>query len=112
MPQITTRVSIAAGAVNDNLLKDSQFEFLPYDASLEFGINGDAAGQEVIVDVMSGQDILAESMPLNSQARSPVYPDDFSLTDVAAAGERLKVRARNTGAGAHIVFTTVRITPL
>jgi len=112
MPIITTRVSIAAGTVNDNLLSNSQFEFLPYDASLEFGINGDAAGQEVIVDVYSGQDVLAESMPLNSQARFPVYPDDYSLTDVAAAGERLKVRARNTGAGAHVVFTAVRVTPI
>lgn len=112
MPIITTRVSIAAGAVNDNLLANSQFEFLPYDASLEFGINGDANGQEVIVDVYSGQDVLAESMPLNSQARFPVYPDDYSLTDAAAAGERLKVRARNTGAGAHVVFTAVRVTPL
>jgi len=112
MPIITTRVSIAAGTVNDNLLSNSQFEFLPYDASLEFGINGDANGQEVIVDVYSGQDVLAESMPLNSQARAPVYPDDFDLTDVAAAGERLKIRARNTGAGTHVVFTAVRITPL
>lgn len=112
MPVIQTRTSVAAGAVNDNLLANSQFEFLPYDASLEFGINGDANGQEVIVDVYSGQDVLAESMPLNAQARAPVYPDDYSLTDVAAAGERLKIRARNTGAGAHIVFVSVRVTPI
>lgn len=112
MPIIQTRTSLLTATVNDNLLANSQFEFLPYDAQLEFGINGDAAGQEVIVDVYSGQDVLAESMPLNAQARAPVYPDDFTLTDVAAAGERLKIRARNTGAGTHVVFVAVRITPL
>lgn len=112
MPIITNRQSIGAGVVVDNLLANSQFEFLPYDAQLAFGINGDANGQEVIVDVYSGQDVLAESMPLNAQARAPVWPDDFALTDVAAAGERLKIRARNTGAGAHVVFTSVKVEPI
>lgn len=112
MPVIQQRVSIAAGAINDNILAGSQFEFLPFDASLEFGINGDANGQEVLCDVYSGSDVLLENAPLNSQARMPVYPDDYTLTDVAAAGERLKIRARNTGAGAHIVSIAVRITPL
>ena len=112
MPIIQNRVSIAAGVTNDNLLSGSQFEFLPYDASLEFAVNADANGQEVLCDVYSGQDVLMENAPLNSQARIPVYPDDYNLTDVAAAGERLKIRARNTGAGAHVVSFAVRITPL
>lgn len=112
MPVIQDRVTINAGVTNNNLLAGSQFEFLPFDASLEFGINADANGQEVLTDVYSGQDVLQENAPLNSQARMPVYPDDFTLTDVAAAGERLKIRARNTGAGAHVVSFSVRITPL
>lgn len=112
MPVVRKRVSIAAGAVEDNLLKDSQFEFLPYDAAVAFGINGDANGHECVADVYSGQDVLAENMPLNAKAAAPVVPDDFDLTDVAAAGERLKIRVRNTGAGAHVVFAAVKIDPL
>lgn len=112
MPVINFRQSIAAGAIVDNALSGSQFEFLPYDASLEFGINADANGHEVLGDVYSGQDVLMENGPLNSQARMPVYPDDFTLTDVAAAGERLKIRLRNSGAGAHVVQISLRITPL
>jgi len=37
---------------------------------------------------------------------------DFSLTDAAAAGERIKIRIRNSSAGTLNFFTTLRITPL
>jgi len=113
MPVIQNSVSIPASSVNDNVLQGSQFEFLPYDASLEFGLNGDANGADLRVDVFSGQDILMEGAPMSIQARIPIYPDDYTLTDVAAAGERLKVRVRNTSAaGARTIFFAVRITPL
>lgn len=113
MPVIQSSVSIAASSVNDNVLTGSQFEFLPYDAYVEFGLVGDANGSDLRLDVYSGQDTLAENMTPSSQNRIPVYPDDFSLTDAAAAGERLKVRARNTSAaGARVINFSVRITPL
>jgi hypothetical protein len=41
-----------------------------------------------------------------------VYPDDYTLTDVAGQGERLKIRGRNTTGGALTLFYAVRITPL
>lgn len=113
MPVIQGSVSVAAAAVNDNILAQSQFEFLPYDAMVEFGLNGDANGADLRVDAYSGQDVLMENAPMSAQARIPVYPDDYQLTDVAAAGERLKVRVRNTNAGAaRSIFFAVRITPL
>jgi len=113
MPVIQGSVSVAASSVNDNVLNGSQFEFLPYDASLEFGLNGDANGADLRVDVYSGQDVLMESAPMNVKAAIPVYPDDFVLTDVAGAGERIKVRVRNTSAaGARSLFYSVRITPI
>lgn len=109
MPVIQSSVSIAANSTNDNVLTGSQFEFLPYDAYLEFGVNGSAAG--LVADIYSGQDTIAEGMGVNTQNRFPVYPDDFPLNDVAAAGERIKLRARNTTAGALTLFFSVRITP-
>lgn len=113
MPLIQGTSSIAASSVNDNLLQGSQFEFLPYNAALSFGINGDTNGTDLRVDVYSGQDVLAESIPCNTVNRIPVNPDDFLLQDVAGAGERIKIRVRNTnGAAARTVFYSLIITPI
>ncbi len=110
MPVIQNSVSIAANAINDNVIQGSQFEFLPYDALLEFGLNASAAG--LVADVYSGADTVAESFALSTANRFPVYPDDYPLNDVAAAGERVKVRIRNTTAGALTAFYSVKITPV
>lgn len=101
---------MAANSVNDNVLQGSQFEYLPYNARLSFGMCGSAAG--LLADVYSGQDIVAESMALNTQNRFPVVPDDFILGDIGAAGDRLKLRLRNTTGGALTAFWSVNIVPL
>ncbi len=110
MPVIQNSVSIAANAINDNVIQGSQFEFLPYDALLEFGLNASATG--LVADVYSGADTVAESFALSTANRFPVYPDDYPLNDVAAGGERVKVRIRNTTAGALTAFYSVKITPV
>lgn len=113
MPVIQGSVSVAASSVNDNVLTGSQFEFLPYDAALEFGLVGDANAADLRLDVYSGQDTLAENMQPSAQNRMPIYPDDFTLTDAAGGGERIKVRVRNTSAaGARSLNFAIRITPL
>lgn len=113
MPLIQGSTSIAASTVTENLLTGSQFEYLPYDALVEFGLSGDANAADLRLDVFSGQDILAEQLQPNAQNRIPLYPDDFVLQDVAAAGERIKIRARNTSAaGARVINHSVRITPI
>jgi len=110
MPLIQQSISIPASGVNDNLIQGSQFEFLPYDAALRFALNGSAIG--LIADVYSGQDVLAEQMSVNALNRVPINPDDFLLTDVAAGGERIKIRVRNTTAGALTVFYALIVDPL
>lgn len=110
MPTVQSSVSVAANAVNDNILQGSQWEYLPYDAYLEFGLVGSATG--LVLDVYSGQDTLAESMAPSLQNRFPVYPDDFTLNDVAGGGERIKIRARNTTGGALTLFYAIRLTPV
>lgn len=113
MPLIQSSVSVAAASVVDNVLAGSQYEFLPYDAFLEFGLVGDANAADLRLDVYSGQDVLGENMTPSAQNRTPVYPDDFSLNDVAAGGERIKVRVRNNNAGAaRTLFFAVKITPV
>jgi hypothetical protein len=111
MPIIQGVTSTAAGATTINVLSGSVYEYLPYNARLEFGICGDAVG-EGRATVLSGSDTVLEESSISRQARFPIYPDDFSLVDVAAAGERLVIRHRNTGAGANNLFWAVRITPI
>lgn len=110
MPLIQNSVLVAANSTNDNVLAGSQFEFLPYHAQLMFALNGSAVGLEC--DVYSGQDVITERMAVNAQNRFPVNPDDYNLSDVAAAGERIKVRVRNTTGGALTLFYGVNINPL
>lgn len=113
MPAIQGSASIPLSAVNENLLAGSQWEFLPYDARIDFGLNGDANGGDLRIDVYSGGDVVAENLVPSVQNRTPVWPDDFPLNDVAAAGERLKVRVRNTSAAAaRTIFFSIRISPL
>ena len=113
MPLVQSQITVAAGAVNDNVLSGSQWEFLPFNAFLEFGFTADATnGGNARVDAYSGTDVLCESLVPSLQARTPVYPDDFTLTDVAMAGERLKIRIRNVGASGTITFNyALKITP-
>jgi len=110
MPMIQLTGTIAANSVNDNIITGSQFEYLPMPCALEFGLNGSAVGLQA--DVYSGADILCESMAISTANRFPVYPDDYTLTDVAMQGERLKVRMRNTTGGVLTYFVAVRITPV
>jgi len=112
MPLISDVTAVATLITVDNVLTGSQFEFLPYDAFLEFGLTGEGVVGDFIVDVYSGQDVLLESGQVSILDRSPVYPDDFSLNDVAAAGERIKIRIRNTSAGTLNFFTALKITPV
>lgn len=110
MPVIQKKVTIVANTVNDNVLQGSQFEFLPWPAKIDFGMNQSAAG--LVVDAYSGSDVLCEAMEPPVNARYPVNPDDFTLTDVANAGERLKVRVRNTTGGNLDFYIGAIITPL
>lgn len=110
MPAIQNSISVAANAVNDNVLSGSQFEYLPWNARLDFGLVGSATG--LLCDVFTGQDIIAESWAPPTQNRFPINPEDYTLSDVARGGERVKVRARNTTGGALTLFFGVIITPI
>lgn len=113
MPLVQGSVSVAASSVTDNVLSGSQFEFLPYNAFLEFGLVGDANAADLRVDCYSGQDVLAENMVPSAANRTPLYPDDFTLNDVGAAGERIKVRVRNLNAGAaRTLYYSMKVTPV
>jgi len=112
MPSVSLLNTVLTLVTVDNVLTGSQFEFLPYDSYLEFGLTSSGVVGDWIVDVFSGQDVLLEQGSVSILDRQPVYPDDFVLTDVAAGGERIKIRIRNSSAGTLNFFTTLRITPI
>lgn len=112
----TIRVSNLLGAgVTTFPLNGSQYEYLPFNARVEFAIIETtlvASIGDVVATVFSGTDVLQQAGGITQKiGGSTIYPDDFLLDDVAAAGERLSVEL-NSAAGGATVETTVKITPL
>lgn len=106
---IQTSTSVAANAVNDNVIAGNQFEFAPVRSIVEFGIVASATGIEI--DILIGARSVVTRMLPSLQNRFAIYPDDFTVRGGAQMGERVIVRARNTTGGALTVFTTVKYNP-
>jgi len=123
MPTIRVRTDVSAAGTFFPL-QGNQYEYLPFNARVEFGLVGQATTpadiDAITATVYSGSDILQQRGPISNksavtgQTNGAVYPDDFLLDDVAAAGERLSVELNVPGAGAagDTVDTVVKITPL
>jgi hypothetical protein len=112
MPTVTYRVPLAANGSVENAISGSIYEFLPWPAAIELGIVADATG--VLATVSSGSDLLAEEQPVVIKTINvlPVYPDDFQFADEAMAGDRLKIKLRDTSGAARVAVLTAKITPL
>lgn len=111
MPVIVKSVSVPANGAADPLTGD-QYEFLGWPAYAEFAVVADAAG--IVATVYSGSDLLQQEGPaiIRAAGAFPIADQDFYLTDVAAAGDRLKVSLRNTTGAAIPTRVVVRLTPL
>jgi len=110
---ITQTADLLANTVHFPL-QGSQYEYLPFNARVEFAIVSAATTglDETQVTVYSGTDVLQQAGPMSEKAQ-PIYPDDFLLDDVAGAGERLSVEIRVGSAPFDApVQTVVKITPL
>lgn len=105
--------SLTAGTSIDNVFANSQWEILTGPCEIFIGIvaDGGAIG-DVLATCYSGTDTLAEEQPVSNANRFPIYPDDYTLNDVAAAGDRLKLKLRNPSASTRVVTIVLRINPL
>jgi len=112
-PSILVTTTAAADGSTTTPLIGSQYEYLPFDAFVEFAIYADT-GDTFTVSVFSGSDVLMQSatMPILATAVPIIYPDHFYLNDGAGAGERLGIQAVNGSGGAADFRTLVRITPV
>lgn len=130
MPTIRSKTTVEVGEGPTTVfpLQGNQYEYLPFNARVEFAIVGHSGLVPVAGDidavnatVFSGSDILQQQSGITNktattaQSQDAVYPDDFLLDDVAAAGERLSVQLDipDPSVGANtIIDTVVKITPL
>lgn len=110
MPVIMREVSVAAGAVNENILSGSAFEFARSNSLVSIGVAQSATGGFATIN--SGADVVAEEFSPPIKTVYPIIPDDMYFSDVAAAGDRLVVRYRNPTAGALTVRIVAQVTPL
>lgn len=108
MPVIQKEISIAANAVNDNIISGSSFEFLRGNSIVSIGLTGSATG--LVANIQSGADIVLEESPLLVKASQPTVPDDMYYNDVGVNGDRLVIRVRNTTAGALTVRGVIQVT--
>jgi hypothetical protein len=107
MPTLTDVRTVALNAKVDNVLAGKVYEFMPFDGEVRFGLVAAAAGLRATV--ISGSDVLQDDQEVSDANRTPIDPDDFALTDVAGAGERLVVALRNTTGAGILVRTVVKI---
>lgn len=98
MPSIQRETAVAAGAVNDNLLSGSAFEYMRGNGVVSAGVVASATGG--FITIQSGPDIILEESPPMILTTMPIVPDHFYYNWAAAAGDRLLIRARNPTGGA------------
>jgi hypothetical protein len=90
--------SIAAGAVNNNLVSGSAYEFARSRQIVSLGVVQSATG--MFCTIQSGADIVAEEFSLPILTTYPIIPDNMYFTDLMEMGDRLVIRVRNPTAGA------------
>ena len=110
MPAIMKQVSVPLNGTVDNILSGSAFEFARTNAIVSMGVTAAATG--TFVTFNSGADVVAEEFEPPIATIYPKIPDEMYFSDVAAAGDRLVIKARNT-TGANIILRVVcQVTPL
>lgn len=110
MPMIVIEQSVAAGAVNNNLVSGSAFEFARQRQIVSMGWVQSATGG--FMTLQAGPDIIAEEFSVPILTTYPVVPDQMYFTDIMENGDRLVSRYRNPTGGALIVRGIVQTSPV
>ena len=111
MPILQGNVSVAAGAVNPNVIAGSAFEFPDRNYYGRLAFTAEAAGESRLT-VQVGSAVHMEESPVSRANRVPILPDDLVLARFPCPrGKRIILKVRNTGAGANVVFWNLELTP-
>jgi len=98
-----------------NILAGSQFEFMRVPSAITvYSVQDGAISAPVFIDVSFGNVIEGDSVaiPDFTAGEGPNVNQHQLIAGVAAAGDRLVLRVRNTSAQTANVRTLVKITPL
>lgn len=98
MPAMIKQISVAANSTNPNLFTGSTFEYARVRQVVSLGVAAAATGMFMTFNV--GADVVAEEFEPPIDTLYPIIPDRFYLQDVAEAGDRYALSARNSTAGA------------
>lgn len=107
MSMIMVEQSVAAGAVNNNLVQGSAFEFARARSIVSMGWVQSATGG--FMTLQAGPDIIAEEFSVPILTTYPVVPDQMYFTDIMEPGDRLVSRYRNPTGGALTVRGVVQL---
>lgn len=113
MPQKAFTVSIAAGAINPNVLTGWQYEYLPWPARLKLILSAVVA--TLLATVFSGSETIQEESPVPTGGTLGRTPAELNFPPIiwdAPAGDRVKVQVRSTDAGAQSVDGIIYAYPL
>lgn len=96
MPLLTIHEQDLAALSTFEPLTGWQYERLPFPALVEIAQVADAIG--LVATIFSGSDTLAEEQPISAGGTDGVLPDfdKPQLEDLAAMGDKLKIRIRET----------------
>jgi hypothetical protein len=111
MPSIPIRTALAASSQTFPM-QGTRYEIAPYNAVIEVAVSADATG--VLVTFGSGTDAIQDEGPVQVGTINvqPIYPDNYFLKDVIAAGERILYSLRDTSGAARVVQAVFIMTPL
>lgn len=113
MPLLQRTDSIAANGFNANVWTGTQYEFSPWNATLEASILASATGLQATF--ATGSDVLLIDQAVSLVPAASTYgryPDDYVILDLVGAGQRIVEAIRNTTAGALSHFSSIKLTPL
>jgi len=108
VPMIMVETSVAAGAVNNNLVAGSAFEFAKVQSVVSVGLVQSVTGG--FGTIQAGSEILAAEFSVPILTSYPIIPDNMYFTDVMQAGDRLVLRYRNPTGGAITARAVVQMT--
>lgn len=109
MSMIMNTTSIAAGAVNPNVISGDPFEFARQRQIMSCGIAQSATG--MFVTLQSGAEVVAAEFEPPILTVYPKIPDEMYFTDPMDVGDRLIIRARNPTGGALTLRSVVQFSP-
>lgn len=109
MPAIAIRTVLSASSTAEPLT-GTIYEFPEANGIVEIAIQTDATG--VLATITTGSETQLEESPvqLGTINVQPKYPDDFYIQVPVIAGERLKIKLRDTSGAQRIVQTVVKFT--